>query len=176
MTDASAEIDDYGRLEEYTRQRGYKRWVALVIFLVGCIPALLAALATQGRNGSVPIIGALLIAGPTLLLFIWTLRDRAAQDARELGMWVRVVQRAGEFGIGAKLRRDLPPVPPPEELDRINLNDTATEYRETLTPVVASPGILGLRIATYRYWYVLGSLVVTVIAALTLVIVGPSFG
>ena len=176
MTDEPVEIDDYARLGEFTQQRGYSRWKAIAIFLVGCIPALLVAMATQGRNGTVPIIAVLLVVGPTLLLLIWTLRDRKGQDARELGMWVRVVQRAGEFGVGAKLRRELPEVPVQEEVDRINLHDTATEYRETLTPMIASPGVLGVRITAYRYWYVVGSLVITVIAALTLVIVGPSFG
>jgi hypothetical protein len=175
MTDATAEIDDLGRLSEFTAERGYSRWKALVIFLVGCIPALLVAMATQGRNGTVPIIALLLVIGPTAALFIWTLRDRDAQDARELGMWVRVVQRAGEFGVGAKIRRELPEVPPAEEVNRISLRDTATEYRETLTPLIASPGVLGLRIAAYRWWYVVGSLIVTVLAAVTLVIVSPSF-
>jgi len=176
MTDTPAEIDDFGRLADYTQERGYRRWTATAIFLVGCIPALLAAMATQGRNGTLPIIAALLVIGPTLLLLVWTLRDRGAQDARELGMWVRVVQRAGEFGIGSKLRRDLPEVPVPEEIDRISLSDTAAEYRETLTPMIASPGILGIRIATYRYWYVIGSLAITLIAAVTLLIISPSFG
>ena len=175
MTDAAAEPDDFDRLHAFTAERGYSRWKALVIFLVGCIPALLVAMATQGGNGTVPIIALLLVVGPTTLMLIWALRDRDAQEARELGMWVRVVQRAGEFGAGAKIRRELPEVPPAEEVDRISLRDTATEYRETLTPMIASPGLLGLRITAYRYWYVVGSLVVTVIAAVTLVIVGPSF-
>src|SRR5690349_21054294 len=144
MTDPVEEIDDFARLAEFTEKRGYRRWTAIVIFLIGCIPALLAALATQGLNGSLPLIAVLLIVGPTALLLIWTVRDRDAQHARELGMWVRVVQRAGEFGVGSKLRRDLPEVPVQEEIDRINLNDTATEYRETLTPMIASPGILSL--------------------------------
>ena len=175
MTDTEAEVDDFARLAEFAQQRGYSRWMALVIFLVGCIPALLAAMATLGRNGNLPLIAILLIVGPTTLLLIWTLRDRDAQEARELGMWVRVVQRAGEFGVGSKIRRDLPEVPVQEEIDRINLRDTATEYREALTPMIASPGLLRLRITTYRFWYVIGSLVITIIAALTLIILSPSF-
>ena len=175
MTDAPAEIDDLGRLSEFTDKRGYHRWKALAIFLMGCIPALLVAMATQARAGTVPIIAILLVVGPTAALLIWTLRDRDAQHARELGMWVRVVQRAGEFGTGAKIRRELPEVPPAEEVDRISLRDTALEYRETLTPMIASPGVLSLRITAYRYWYVVGSLIITVIAAVTLVILSPSF-
>src|SRR5215217_1697212 len=130
MTDVPAEVDDFDRLSQFTIERGYSRWKAIVIFLIGCIPALLAAMATQGRNGTVPLIGLLLVTGPTALMFLWTLRDRDAQEARELGMWVRVVQRAGEFGVGAKIRRELPEVAVQEEIDRINLSDTATEYRE----------------------------------------------
>ena len=175
MTDVPAEVDDFDRLSQYTVERGYSRWKAIVIFLIGCIPALLAAMATQGRNGTVPLIAVLLVIGPTALMFLWTLRDRDAQEARELGMWVRVVQRAGEFGVGGRIRRELPEVPVQGEIDRISLSDTATEYREALTPLISSPGILGLRIAVYRYWYVVGSLTVTVIGALTLVVVSPSF-
>ncbi len=103
-------------------------------------------MATQGRNGSIPLIAGLLIIGPTALLLIWTLRDRDAQNARELGMWVRVVQRAGEFGSGGRIRRELPDVPIAAEIDRINLRDTADEYSETLTPMIANPGVLSLRV------------------------------
>ena len=146
--------------------------MAVVIFLVGCVPALLVAMATQGRNGSIPLIAFLLVVGPTALLLFWTLRDRDAQNARELGMWVRVVQRAGEFGTGGRIRRELPEVPVQAEIDRINLRDTADEYSEVLTPMIASPGMLNIRVSVYRYWYVVGSLVITLVAAITIVIVG----
>ena len=101
MTDipnAPYQPDDLERLQEYSRQRGYRRWTALALFLAGCVPALLAVLATQGRSGSLPVIAAFLVIGPTVMLLVWTYRDRDGMEARELGMWVRTVRRAREIG------------------------------------------------------------------------------
>jgi hypothetical protein len=166
--------DDLERLEALTQKRGYRRWMAIALFLIGCLPALLVALVSQGRNGTLPLIGALLVIGPTLVLLLWTLKNREEQDARELGMWVRVVRRTGELGVGGRIRRRLPPVPPPNEIDRIDLGDTADEYREVLTPMIAGQGGLNLRIAAYRYWYVVGGLIVTVLGAVALVVFSPN--
>jgi hypothetical protein len=184
MTDESLESTadepyqptDFERLEEFAHNRGYRRRMALAVFLVGCVPALLIVLVTQGRNGSLPLIAGVLVIGPTLTLLLWTLRDRDAQEARELGMWLRVVRRAGDSGGAARLRRELPEIPPDEELDRISLRDTATEYREKIEPLIASPGILSFRITVYRYWYVIGAVAVTVVAAVALVVFSPSIG
>jgi hypothetical protein len=171
ISDAPYQPDDLERLQEYARQRGYKRFTALGLFLAGCVPALLAVLATQGR--SLPVIAAFLVIGPTVVLLAWTYRDRGAMEARELGMWVRTVRRARESGGVDRILRELPDVPDANEIDRINLADTATEYRDALTPLVSNPGVLSLRIAVYRNWYVVGSLVITLLAAVTLIVVSP---
>jgi len=172
-SDAPYQQDDLERLQEYTRKRGYRRFTALALFLAGCIPALLAVLVTQGRSSTLPLIAALLVVVPTGVLYLWTYRDRDGQDARELGMWVRTVRRARESGGVGRILRELPDVPDAHEIDRIDLDDTATEYRDTLTPLVSNPGVLRVRIAIYRNWYVVGSLLITVLAALTLLVVSP---
>jgi hypothetical protein len=174
-TEAVYQPDDLERLLALTEKRGYRRSTAITLFVIGCIPGLLVAMATQGRNGTLPLIGAALVIGPTLVLLLWTLRNRDGQDARELGMWVRIVRRTGELGVGARIRRQLPPVPPPHEIDRISLGDTADEYREVLTPMLASAGGLNMRIAVYRYWYVIGAMIVTAIGAVALVVLSPNF-
>ena len=97
-------------------------------------------LATQGRSDSLPLIAALLVIVPTGVLLFWTYRDRDGQEARELGMWVRTVRRARESGGVDRILRELPDVPDANEIDRINLDDTATEYRDALTPLVSNPG------------------------------------
>ena len=96
--DAPYQPDDLERLQEYARKRGYRRFMALALFLAGCVPALLVVLATQGRSGSLPLVAALLVIVPTALLLFWTYRDRDGQDARELGMWVRTFRRAARVG------------------------------------------------------------------------------
>jgi hypothetical protein len=171
--EAPYQPDDLERLQEYAQKRGYRRFTALALFLAGCVPALLVALVTQGRGGSLLLIAALLVVGPTGVLLIWTYRNREGQEARELGMWVRTVRRSRESGGVDRILRELPDVPDANEIDRIELDDTATEYRETLTPLVSNPGILSVRIAVYRYWYVVGSLLITSLAAVTLIVFSP---
>jgi hypothetical protein len=171
--DVPYQPDDLERLEEYTRKRGYRRFTALALFLAGCVPALLAVLVTQGRSGSLPLVAALLVVVPTGVLFFWTYRDRDGQEARELGMWVRTLRRSRESGDVRRVLRELPEVPNENEIDRIDLDDTATEYRDALTPLVSNPGVLRLRIAIYRNWYVVGSLLITLLAAVTLLVVSP---
>ena len=169
--DSPNQQDDLERLQEYTRKRGYRRFKALALFLAGCVPALLAVLVTQGRSNTLPLVAALLVIVPTGALYFWTYRDRDGQDARELGMWVRTVRRARESGAVRRILRELPDVPEDNEIDRIDLDDTATEYRDALTPLVSSPGVLRVRIAIYRNWYVVGSLLITLLAAVTLLVV-----
>jgi hypothetical protein len=164
---------DLERLAAYARRVGFRRNVAATIFLIGCLPAA-AVLVLRGPSGeAAPLIAALLLFTPAALLLIWTTRDRVAQDAREIVMWLRVIDRASTSAPWLIPHRDLPDVPPDDELPRVRLDDVATELRETISPLVAGGG-LSARIFIQRFWYPIQALVVSGIVAIVVLVLLPA--
>ncbi len=161
---------DLERLAAYARQRGFKQRVAVAIFLIGCLPALIVILLRPPAGGGELLVGALLAFTPAALLLLWTVRDRRGQDAREIVMWLRVVDRAVSSAPWAIPYKELPDVAPDDELDRVSLRDLAVDLRETIGPLVAGGG-LNVRIGVQRFWYPVQALIVGLFAAVIVVVV-----
>jgi hypothetical protein len=167
------ELDD---LLAYAQKRGFRHLIAVAIAAVGCVPGLLVALLRPaGPVGNVDmlLIGAIFVFVPAALLVLWTYRDVAGRAARELVMWLRTVRRAMSDDPPAIARDELPDVPRTSGTERVPLVELARDFREYLEPLVASPGILGVRIAIYRWWYVLIWVVSSVVLVIGLVLFAP---
>jgi hypothetical protein len=167
------DLDD---LLAYAQKRGFRHIVAVAIAAVGCIPGLIVALlrpAGPVGNTEMLLIGAIFVFVPTALLVLWTYRDSAGRSARELVMWLRTVRRAMTDDPPAIARNELPDVPAKQELGRVSLVELARDFRDYLEPLVASPGILGVRIAIYRWWYVLIWVVSSILLVVGLVLFAP---
>ncbi len=160
---------DLERLATDARERGFKRNIAVAIFLVGCLPALFVVLLRPPAGEGILLIAALLVFTPTALLLFWIVRDSEGQAAREVVMWLRVVDRAIGSAPWAVPFKELPDVPADEELERVRLNDYAVELRDTIGPLVAGGG-LNVRIAIQRFWYPFQAVVVGVLLAVLLVV------
>jgi hypothetical protein len=145
--------------------RGFRRWVAIGIGVIGVIPAIAVAAFPRPGTDSAPLIAALVAFGPAALLLVWTVRDRDGQAARELVMWLNSMRRAAARESVDIPLDDLPPTPRGGELGRANLQSQALEYRDALEPLVANRRALAVRIAIYRYWYVVLWLVLSVVFA-----------
>jgi hypothetical protein len=167
------DLDD---LLAYAQKRGFRHLIAVAIVAVGCVPGLIVALLRPPvsiDNAEMALIGAIFVFVPTALLILWTYRDVTGRAARELVMWLRTVRRAMTEEPPAIARDDLPEVPGKEELGRVPLVELARDFREYLEPLVASPGILGVRIAIYRWWYVLIWVISSVLLVIGLVLFAP---
>jgi hypothetical protein len=149
---------DLENLLAFAQKRGFRNLIAVAIAAAGCIPGLVVALlrpAGPVGNTEMLLIGAIFVFVPSALLVVWTYRDAGSRAARELVMWLRTVRRAMTDDPPGIAADDLPEVPRRTDLDRVPLLELARDFREYLEPLVASPGILGVRIAIYRWWYVL---------------------
>jgi hypothetical protein len=148
-------------------RRGFRRRVAAGIIIVGLIPVTALVLIRPPTAADAPLIAAMFVFLPAALLLVWTVRDREAQAARELVMWLRSVSKSDvELPAEAAAAFGDPSDRPP------SLSETAEEVREALAPLVTAPGVLAVRIAIYRFWYpilwlVLSLLVIGLYAAAT---------
>ena len=147
------------------QKRGFRRWVAVGIGLVGSIPAIAVAALARPDTDPVPLLAALLAFGPAALLIVWTVRDQHGRAARELVMWLNSLRRAAAKDAVDLPFDDLPDTPRAIELERLDFRSLALEYREVLEPLVANRPALSIRIAIYRYWYVAVWLLLSVILA-----------
>ena len=148
VMDADRSELDWGRLAQICAQRGFKRIFAVGLILVSCVPAAALVIVRTPTGSDSVLIAALVVMVPTGVLLLWSRRDREGQSARELLMWVRTASRS-EVELPAEAAatfRDL--------LEGPHWFETAArDVRESLTPLVAAPGLLPLRIAIYRSWY-----------------------
>jgi hypothetical protein len=148
-------IDEFERLATYAHKRGYRPWLAAAIAVLGCVPAVLVTIVRSPGFEGVPLIGALFILVPTMLLTAWTYVDEEGRAARELVMWLRVIRRAITDDDADVPLNELPGVPPADVLGDLPMRETARDYREVLAPLVTSPGLLKIRIGVRRFWYVI---------------------
>jgi hypothetical protein len=167
------ELDD---LLAFAQKRGFRNFVAVAIAAVGCLPGLAVALlrpAGPVGNTEMLLIGAIFVFVPTAMLVLWAYRDVGGRAARELVMWLRTVRRAMTDDPPAIAATDLPDVPRKDELGHTSLVELARDFRDYLEPLVASPGVLGVRIAIYRWWYALIWVVSSVVLVIGLVLFAP---
>lgn len=164
---------DLERLADYARQRGFKRNVATTIFLIGTLPASPVVLLRPPATDGILLIAALLVFTPVALVLVWTVRDREGQAAREVVMWLRVIDRAVTTAPWAIPYKELPDVPPDEELPRVRLDEFAVELREAIGPLVSGGG-LNVRIGVQRFWYPVQALALGLLLALIVAVVLPN--
>ncbi|HUR16108.1 MAG TPA: hypothetical protein VMZ33_02375 [Candidatus Limnocylindrales bacterium] len=165
---------DLERLANYARSRGFRRYVAITLLVIGCVPALLIVLLRPPVGQGTILVAALLIFTPAALLLLWTVRDGEGQAAREVVMWLRVIDRAVTSAPWLVPYKELPAVPDDSELPRVRMGDLAVDLRETISPLVASGG-LTFRILVQRFWYPLQALALGLLLAVALTVVLPNF-
>lgn len=160
VMDADRSGLNWDQLAQICSRRGFKRLVAVALILAGCVPAIALVIVRTPTAGDSLLVGTLVVAVPTLVLLLWSKRDREGQSARELAMWVRTASRSGvQLPAEAQAAfRDL--LIGPQWFET-----AARDVRESLTPLVAAPGLLALRIAVYRNWYPVLWLVISVLFA-----------
>jgi hypothetical protein len=148
------------------KHRGFRPWIAAVLIVVGCLPAVLLTIARGPGYETAPFIGLFFWLGPTALLSAWILSDREGSGAREIWMWFLAVDRGvrqegSETGAVALFESAA------EGWSHRSWIDIAESLRAALTPRVRSPRSQAARIFLYRNWY---PVVWTAVAAIAAVV------
>lgn len=168
--DADESAVDWARLAQISSRRGFKRLVAVALILAGSAPAIALVVIRTPGYGDAPLIATLLVAVPAAVLLLWTMRDREGQYARELTMWVRSASRS-EVELPADAQaafHDLLDGPG-------SFATAALDVRDALSPLVAAPGLLPVRMAVYRFWYPIAWVAISVILVVAFFVV-TAFG
>jgi len=147
--DATTHEDRYDRLIKLCDERGYNRLSPILLVVVGLIPAVLLLLTRSASNDDTLLIAGLFVLVPAVLLVRAAMRDRDAQGARELQMWVRVVSKARPADIPRGIDEDFNQV----TTDNPQFAEVALDVRDKMAPLVGAPTSLAIRIFIYRYWY-----------------------
>jgi len=161
--EATTQETRYEQLIRLCSSRGFSRLSAVLLVVVGLIPAVLLTLTRSPSNDDTLLIAGLFVLVPVVLLVRATMRDRDAQGARELVMWLRVVSKAEPWQIPKGLDRDFDQL----TTDNPQFAEVALEVRDQLAPLVGAPTSLAVRTAVYRYWYA----VIWAVISLILVVV-----
>jgi hypothetical protein len=168
--EATTKESRYEQLIRLCSGRGFSRLSAVLLVTVGLIPAVLLTLTRSPTNDDTLLIAGLFVLVPTVLLVRAAMRDRDAQGARELVMWLRVVSKAEPWQVPQGLDRDFNQL----TTDNPQFAEVALEVRDQLAPLVGAPTTLAIRIAIYRYWYAIIWIVISLILVGVYLVVFPT--